>query len=392
MQSIEVRARRSFSDRRGPRDKTARHNWWPVAYASEVRADPTKPRSVTLFGEPLVLFAAEDGSLQCVADLCAHNSAALSQGYVERGELVCRYHGWRYGAGGRCTSPPDLAGKKSTTRYAYPVVDDGLIVWVYPSRDEPVEFVNPLVEYTGRAGVHVRGYRPRVFEFDQAWELWAASFLDRTHHEHAHPNTIIRTQRETVRGFFDEKVTPAATAVHAKHDRVLGLFLYLLFSPVDEHRHKQFLTLLPTSDLLPARAAYGLFRALRVPQVVAYIAYEDYYLIAKQAERIGQGAAKWGIRGKYGSPLSEQLIDWHLAREKDAVWFEGYSPDGTPLLRPSSPPRRRPGPVVSPLVEDSGYEIGPYSNGDRRLREPDTWRRLNPYDQAVKSLATRILR
>lgn len=389
MLELDVKVTRAFAGARGTRDATARHNWWPVAYSRDLQADPSRPRAVTLFGEPLVLFTAADGSVQCVADVCAHASAALSQGYVERGELVCRYHGWRYRKGGLCSHPSELAGKKATTLYSYPAVDDGLIVWVYPSHDEPVEFVNPLAELTGRLGIQVRPYLAREFEFHQAWELWAASFIDRTHHEHAHPKTIIRSQRESVEVFFDEGLSPAVTAVNAKHDRMLGFFTYLLFSPVDEHRHRQFLTLFPTSDILPASLSYRLFNALRIPKVIANIAYEDYYLIVKQAERIGQGAPRWGIRGKYaGSPASARFVDWHVSRDGDAVWFRGYGPGGAPVLGE----RRSAAPGPSELVHDSGFDIGPYAGGDRRLREPATWRRLHPLDRAVKALVTQVMR
>jgi len=42
-------------------------------------------------------------------DLCIHRGTALSLGRVVGDELMCPYHGWRYGAGGRCTAIPQLA-------------------------------------------------------------------------------------------------------------------------------------------------------------------------------------------------------------------------------------------------------------------------------------------
>jgi nitrite reductase/ring-hydroxylating ferredoxin subunit len=390
MLTVDFRVERAFSGARGPRNKTARHNWWPVAFSRDVQAQPRKPKAVTLFGEPLVLFTNVDGHVECVADVCAHSSAALSQGFVEGGELVCRYHGWRYTKGGTCAYPRELAGKRGTTLYSYRVVDDGHLIWVYPSHDEPVEFVNPLFEFTRRAGVNVNGFQSREFTFHQRWELWQASFIDSKHRDFAHPKTILQSQQATTEEFFDVGITPAATAVNAKHDRVLGLFTYLTFSPEEEHRHRQFLTIMPVSDILPPRVAYRLFAALRIPKIIAAIAYEDYFLIYKQAERVRQGASKWGIRGKYGcSDAAERFIEWHLAAEKEPVWFAGYGEGGKPHFRRE----KGDNPLkMQSQVEDSGLDLGPYQNGDHTLAEPHTWRRLKLYDQAVKALASWVAR
>ena len=42
-------------------------------------------------------------------DLCIHRGTALSLGTVEGDEIVCPYHGWRYGSDGACTRIPQLA-------------------------------------------------------------------------------------------------------------------------------------------------------------------------------------------------------------------------------------------------------------------------------------------
>ena len=42
------------------------------------------------------------GELVALADVCPHRSAPLSMGFVENNELVCQYHGWRFGESGSC--------------------------------------------------------------------------------------------------------------------------------------------------------------------------------------------------------------------------------------------------------------------------------------------------
>lgn len=82
------------------------HCWHPVAYAAELgRA----PRAAELLGQPLVLWRDTGGAPHAFDDLCVHRGTALSLGTVHGDELVCAYHGWRYGAEGACTFIPQLA-------------------------------------------------------------------------------------------------------------------------------------------------------------------------------------------------------------------------------------------------------------------------------------------
>lgn len=74
------------------------------------------PVRAELLGEAVVLWRSETG-LHAFRDLCIHRGAALSLGRVEGGELVCPYHGWRYGGGGACTHiPAQPAGRGVPTK------------------------------------------------------------------------------------------------------------------------------------------------------------------------------------------------------------------------------------------------------------------------------------
>ncbi len=94
--------------------------WHPVGYASSFAAEP---RRVRLLGNDLVVWRDSAGTPRVLRDLCIHRGTALSLGRVVGDELMCPYHGWRYGAGGRCTAIPQLAdptrvpGKAARERY-----------------------------------------------------------------------------------------------------------------------------------------------------------------------------------------------------------------------------------------------------------------------------------
>ncbi|MEV7415132.1 aromatic ring-hydroxylating dioxygenase subunit alpha [Streptomyces sp. NPDC089919] len=80
--------------------------WWhPVGWAAEVG---DRPHRTVLLGRPLVLWRDADGTVRCLRDLCVHRGTALSLGEVHDGQIVCPYHGWRFGGDGHCTAIPQL--------------------------------------------------------------------------------------------------------------------------------------------------------------------------------------------------------------------------------------------------------------------------------------------
>lgn len=83
-----------------------RRCWHPVGYVHELGREP---RSTTLLDEPLVLWRDSTATAHAFRDVCVHRGTALSLGAVEGDEIVCPYHGWRYGGDGACTAIPQLA-------------------------------------------------------------------------------------------------------------------------------------------------------------------------------------------------------------------------------------------------------------------------------------------
>ena len=104
--------------------------WHPVAYADAF----TAPHATTLLGEPLVLWRDARGVVRAFRDVCVHRGTALSLGRVEGDEIVCAYHGWRYGADGACTAIPQLAEPTRVPprarAIAYATCERYGIVWV----------------------------------------------------------------------------------------------------------------------------------------------------------------------------------------------------------------------------------------------------------------------
>ena len=83
--------------------------WHPIAAVENL--DPAKPNALELMGERLVAWQPAPGAAWVVqADRCPHRAAPLTDGFVSRGgEIVCAYHGYRFGATGACTAVTALS-------------------------------------------------------------------------------------------------------------------------------------------------------------------------------------------------------------------------------------------------------------------------------------------
>ena len=102
-----------------------RNCWYPVTFLQDLPRD--RPTGFTLYDEPLVLFFDGDQTLSCLRDKCPHRAARLSDGQIVDGRLDCLYHGWQFGAEGKCLHIPQLPDGTSIPERAcarpYPVVE-----------------------------------------------------------------------------------------------------------------------------------------------------------------------------------------------------------------------------------------------------------------------------
>ena len=81
-----------------------RNYWYPILQTEELPAG--KPVGMTLLGEDIVVWRANDGRPNVVTDHCPHRNAKLSVGRVLDGNLQCLFHGLRFDGSGRCTLKP----------------------------------------------------------------------------------------------------------------------------------------------------------------------------------------------------------------------------------------------------------------------------------------------
>jgi len=95
----------------------SRH-WFPIAVAAQVTDRPVAARLLDI---ELVIFRSE-GRLVVARDLCPHRGMRLSCGWVDKGQIICPYHGLHFDAEGQCTSIPSQPGARLSARLSLTVL------------------------------------------------------------------------------------------------------------------------------------------------------------------------------------------------------------------------------------------------------------------------------
>lgn len=177
--------------------------WYPVAWGAEVADEPI---GATLLDEDLVIYRTSDGVV-VARDICLHRGSRLTLGWIEGDELVCRYHGWRYGLDGRCTrvpsQPSDRRISPRARLFTCPSVERYGLIWTSLSADpkrSPPEW--PEAEDPGYLWLNLP---------HQEWRTSAArqleNFLDFSHFSFVHKGTFGNPDLAEITD-FDVQITP----------------------------------------------------------------------------------------------------------------------------------------------------------------------------------------
>ncbi|WKL02569.1 Rieske 2Fe-2S domain-containing protein [Paenibacillus amylolyticus] len=141
-----------------------------VAQATEVT---DKPLAAQLLDVKLVLYRSND-QVVVAKDLCFHLRGPLSKGWVENGEIVCPYHGFRYNCEGKCTVVPAHPSSKISPKLkliVYPAVERYGLIWTtlagteeqipsFPGWDDPdyINILPPNFDIAGSSGRQMEGF------------------------------------------------------------------------------------------------------------------------------------------------------------------------------------------------------------------------------------------
>ena len=120
----------------------SRH-WFPVASIADIGE---KPVAVRLLDVPLVVYRTS-GGMHVARDLCPHRGVPLSMGWVEGDEIVCAYHGLRYGTDGFCRKIPAQPNVRPSAIFAMtmlPAIERYGLVWTCLDPREEANAIPPF--------------------------------------------------------------------------------------------------------------------------------------------------------------------------------------------------------------------------------------------------------
>jgi vanillate O-demethylase monooxygenase subunit len=161
--------------------------WYPVAFSHDVTNE--KPYGTKLLDQRIVLYRLSDGGVVAASDICLHRGVPLSLGWVEKDELVCKYHGVRYDSRGQCLcipAQPDAAIPSRLKLSTYPVMERYGLVWVRLVDNGPVHFPE-LKEWDDPDYIQVL---PDSVDLDAAAGRQVEGFLDVSHFSFIHRDSF----------------------------------------------------------------------------------------------------------------------------------------------------------------------------------------------------------
>lgn len=183
--------------------------WHPVAFSRDVGAQPIRAQ---LLDEALVVYRTSQGVV-VAKDLCLHRGAALSLGWMEGDEIVCAYHGFRYGPDGRCTLVPAHPDQRISRKIAlttYRAVERYGLVWACLS-GEPR---NDLPDWPEAEDPAFRWLNVEPLDWNASAARQIENFLDVAHFSFVHGGTFGNRERPEVP---DYEVTPVEGGLHVEY-------------------------------------------------------------------------------------------------------------------------------------------------------------------------------
>jgi phenylpropionate dioxygenase-like ring-hydroxylating dioxygenase large terminal subunit len=163
-----------------------RSAWYCVGFPGQLTDGAVQ--TITVLGEPLVLFRDAAGRFAALQDRCPHRFAPLSSGSLIDGQLQCGYHGLRFDAQGRCVLNPHGDGRipGAATVRGYATLERHGALWVWmgeagqadPARLPDFSMVDERPGWTRvHDRLHVRAH----------YQLVIDNLLDLSHVQYLHP-------------------------------------------------------------------------------------------------------------------------------------------------------------------------------------------------------------
>jgi vanillate O-demethylase monooxygenase subunit len=172
--------------------------WHPVCFSGDLGG--AKPLPIRILDEELILYRA-GGRVVAAKDICIHRGVPLSQGWLEGEEVVCAYHGFRYGPEGQCTripAQPDAAIPKKLCLQTVRAEERYGVVWVCLS-GEPARPIPDWPELDDTTSLKQMQLAAGVWKCSAARHV--ENFNDLAHLSWVHAGTFGNTENPEIKAY-----------------------------------------------------------------------------------------------------------------------------------------------------------------------------------------------
>ncbi len=171
--------------------------WFLVGYTGDLPAGTVKP--VRYFGQDLVLYRTQSGTISLLDAFCPHLGAHLGHGgKVEGEDLVCPFHAWRFGVDGKCTGVPyakHMPRKAEVGQWHLKVVADMIFAWHHPARVAPTWEIPDVVpewgDVEGNRNPDWTDWTRRSWTIRSVNQEMAENAVDAAHFRYLHGTTNV---------------------------------------------------------------------------------------------------------------------------------------------------------------------------------------------------------
>ena len=234
--------------------------WYHIAFTDELA--PGQVVTLRYFGRELVLMRTAGGEARLSGAHCPHLGAHLGHGGKVRGEaLVCPFHSWEFGAGGRCTKipyDPRIPAKAKLEAWELRERDGAIYTWFdrhggAPTHEPPplpAVIGGPLRRFTKKRGWVVRTHIQEITEngLDNAHFQTVHGLGLPTHSESSPPDARVFEMRQVYDAPYFGLAATLDITLHEPgiHHTVAklgaaGALVLSTLTPVDEERiHHRF--------------------------------------------------------------------------------------------------------------------------------------------------------
>ncbi|HEY1836887.1 MAG TPA: aromatic ring-hydroxylating dioxygenase subunit alpha [Rhizomicrobium sp.] len=170
--------------------------WLLIAHESQL-PNPGEYVAASVAGYPLIAVRGAAGDVRAFHNVCRHRAGPLAEDGQGRcdGQLVCRYHGWRYALDGRLANARDFGAAEGFDPRDYALKSVACETWrgfVFVNMDKDAQ---PLAKFLAPLDARTRHLPLETFTFKRGmthdiacnWKAYVENYLEGYHIPLVHP-------------------------------------------------------------------------------------------------------------------------------------------------------------------------------------------------------------